>query len=387
MSLHVLYLIDSLSRSGAEQALAAMAPHWVGAGVRLDVAYFHERDGLEDELRAAGAELLPLGAEGGRREWARRATAVVRQRRPDLIHATLFESDLASRVAGPVNRVPVVSSLVNMSYGPEQRAGTSTSHRIKLRLAQAIDSASARMVRRFHAITKEVGRVMGRRLLIPADKIDVVPRGRDPDKLGTRHPARRAAARAMLGIGDDTRLVFAGARQEHQKGLDVLLRAFPRVAAAAEDVRLVIAGREGNQTPLLRRIVAENRMDVTFLGMRSDIADLLCAADVWVEPSRWEGGPGAMLEAMALEAPIVASDLAVYEGAVESGVSALLVPPDRPDLLADAILAVLADPAAAAARAASAKQMFDRSFTVGGVAAQLIDFYRRALEGPDGNSR
>ena len=83
------------------------------------------------------------------------------------------------------------------------------------------------------------------------------------------------------------------------------------------------------------------------------MAELLCAADVFVVPSRWEGFGSVLLEAMALEAPIVASDLPAVREVVGDDSAALLVPPDRPDALAAAVTAALADPAGAARRAAA----------------------------------
>jgi glycosyltransferase involved in cell wall biosynthesis len=85
---------------------------------------------------------------------------------------------------------------------------------------------------------------------------------------------------------------------------------------------------------------------------------------------------------MALEAPIVASDLpAVREVVGADGERALLVPPDRPAVLADALLRTLADPVAAAARASAARERFLETFTLDRVADATVSFYDRALSG------
>ncbi|MGH2725154.1 MAG: glycosyltransferase [Actinomycetota bacterium] len=381
MNLHVLYVIDGLTRSGAEQALASMAPHWTGAGVRLDVAYFHDRPGLQDVLAQAGGRLFYLGTSGGRLGRIKRVRSLARRVRPHLIHTTLFEADVAGRVAGRLSGIPVVSSLVNLAYGPEQRAADPFARRWRTRAARLADWATARFVARFHAISEPVAEVMGRRLRIPHDRIEVIPRGRDQERLGRRTPERRARVRAALGHPGDVPVILAAARHEPQKGLDVLLRALPEVSRALPDARLVVAGRAGRQTGELRGIVDRLGLEGTtsFLGERPDVPDLLCAADVWAEPSRWEGGPGAMLEAMALEAPIVASNLDVYHDAVKDGDTALLVPPDDPRALASAIVDALSDPAAAAGRAGRARARFLERFTTEKVAHEMLELYRRAL--------
>jgi glycosyltransferase involved in cell wall biosynthesis len=102
---------------------------------------------------------------------------------------------------------------------------------------------------------------------------------------------------------------------------------------------------------------------------------------VFVVPSRWEGFGSVLLEAMALEAPIVASDLPAVREVVAHGDSALLVPPDRPADLAAAITVTLTDPAGAASRARRARERFLATFTIDRVADAMADLYRRALAG------
>jgi glycosyltransferase involved in cell wall biosynthesis len=379
-SLRVLYLIDSLAGGGAERSLAALAPAYRDRDLRLTVGYLHERPGVRADLEAAGAAVRSLEGPRGMAGAVGRARRLVVDLRPDLVHTTLFEADLVGRAAA--GRVPVVTSLVNDAYGAVQ-ADAPGLRRWKLGAARLLDVASARRVVRFHAISGHVAELMAARLRVPRERIEVVPRGRDPAALGTRTPARRAAARAALGLGPDTPLVLAAARHEHQKGLDVLLAAFPAVARAAPGARLAVAGRTGNQTPRLRAAAEGSGLGpaVGLLGARGDVAELLCAADVFVLPSRWEGFGSVLLEAMALEAPIVASDLPAVREVVTHGDSALLVAPDRPAELAAAVTATLADPAGAASRARRGRERFLASFTVDRVADAMAGLYRRALAG------
>jgi glycosyltransferase involved in cell wall biosynthesis len=374
---HVLYLIDSLAAGGAERSLAALAPAYAERGLRLTVGYLHERPGVRAELEAAGAAVRPLDGPLGIAGAVRRARRLLAATRPDLVHTTLFEADLVGRVAA--GHVPVVSSLVNDAYGATQ-AGAPGLRRWKLGAARLLDAASARRVVRFHAISGHVAELMATRLRVPRERIEVVPRGRDPVALGTRSAARREAARAALGLGAGTPLLLAAARHEHQKGLDVLLAAFPAVAEGAPGARLAVAGRDGNQTPRLRAAAERTGRggSVDFLGPRSDVAELLCAADVFVVPSRWEGFGSVLLEAMALEAPIVASDLPAVREVVGDD-TALLVPPDRPDALAAAVAAVVADPAGAARRTGRARERFLARYTIDRVTDGMAGFYGRAL--------
>jgi glycosyltransferase involved in cell wall biosynthesis len=380
--LSVVYLIDSLVPGGAEISLFSMLPHLSSKNVKLEVACLHDRPGIKADLERAGTTVVSLSGGGGRAGWLRRALAYLRGRRPDLVHTTLFEADLIGRLAAGLARIPVVSSLVNVAYGPEhtKQSGLRLQRVLGARLA---DAATSRLVVRFHAISRHVAEVMSRRLWIPLERVDVVPRGRDPELLGTRTNSRRARARDVLGIGGDKPMVLAAARHERQKGLDILIESFPQVLRHLPDAQLLIAGREGNQTAALHSSVHRLGMDdvVCFMGARSDLPDLLCAADAFVLSSRWEGLGGVLLEAMALEAPIVATNLPAVAEVVADGVHARLVPPGSPEALAYSILEVLTDPADAAERARRARSRFIESFTVSKVTDQMVTFYERALGG------
>ena len=377
--MRLLYMIDSLVAGGAEQSLAALAPRYRDRGIELDIAYLHNRPGLQDVLSEAGARLFCLAGPGGRPGWALRATKLVRERRPDLIHTTIFEADVAGRIASLGGRIPVVSSLVNVEYGPEQFDDPRI-RSWRLRAAQVVDVVTARRVTRFHAITHHVADVMASRLRLPQDRIVVVPRGRDPEVLGTRTPARRGTARRALGVDKDTSLIVAAARHEYQKGLDVLLGAMPEVLRAVPEALLVIAGREGNHTEELGRLVRSLGIEhaVRLLGVRADVPELLCAADAFVMPSRWEGLGSVLLEAMALQAPIVASSLPPVREIVGERL-ARLVPPEQAGSLATEVSATLRDRVGSESRAGRARERFLNDFAIEPVADRMVHFYSDAL--------
>lgn len=379
--MRLLYVIDGLGRSGSERSFASMAPGLVRAGVELDVGYFADRHTLARDLEAEGVGVFSLpGARESRFARVARLRELVRDRQPDLVHTTLYESDLAGRLAAASARVPTVSSLVNVMYGTAQLADARLS-RWKVRAAQAADAVTARLAVRLHAVSGYVADVMAQRLHLGRTPVDVVPRGRDPALLGRRSAERRSSTRVRLGIGPDEMLVVATARHEFQKGLDVLVEAFGDVVRREPRARLVIAGREGSETVRLRSIGEAKHLGekVQLLGGRDDVPDLLSACDVFVLPSRWEGAPGALLEAMALEAPIVASDLRPVRELVGNEQCARLVPPDRPDALAEAIVAIASDPDSASARTAVARSRFLERYTVERAVEGMLAFYERAL--------
>ncbi|MFJ1757965.1 glycosyltransferase family 4 protein [Kitasatospora sp. NPDC088134] len=376
--MRVVYVIDSVSRvGGAEQGLVAMAPLLVRSGVELHVAFLKESPGgFQEELRAAGAGVLPV-LRGSRSARVAGLRDEFRRLRPELVHTTLYESDVLGRAAALSVRVPVVSSLVNAAYGPEHLHARGL-HPWKVRAAQGVDALTAQGVRRFHALTEHVADVMAARLRVPRRRIDVVPRGRDVELLGSVTPERRAAVRGRLGLAEDVPVVLAAARQQYQKGLDVLVSAWPRVRAARPDAVLLLAGSRGAETARLEEL-AGRTSGVRFLGPRDDVFDLMAAAEVFAVPSRWEGLGSAAMEAMGVGVPLVCADVPALRETAGSEECALLVPPERPEELAAALLRALDGRGEALVRAKAARARFLGRFTLPQVSARMVEFYERAL--------
>ncbi|MFD7906828.1 glycosyltransferase family 4 protein [Kitasatospora sp. NPDC059747] len=373
--MHVLQVIDDVSRLGAAgRALLAMTPQLVRAGVGLDVAYLHDvPGGCQAELTEAGAAVFAVGRPG-RAATAAALHRLIRERRPDLVHTTRHagarRSDLLARAAALAARTPVVTSLADPPSGAAGAAGLGPS--------QALDAATARGTRRFHALTRYVAAATAQRLRVPRRRIDVVPRGRDPELLGTATPERRAAVRGALALPGDVPVVLVAAGQYHRKGLDVLLDAWPAIRRAEPTAVLLLAGAEGPETARLRAL-ADAAGNVRFLGPREDVADLMAAADAVAVPARRDGQGGAAIEAMGIGTPLVCTDLPGLRETVGSGDYARLVPPERPADLAAAIADTLTDRSAARARATAARARFLTSFTLHQVSAQMVEFYERSL--------
>ena len=374
--LHVVLVIDSLTYGGTEKSVSEMLPAISRRGPDVTVVQLIERGGYSDELRSRGIRVLTAQSPGrlGRIADLRR---IIVELGADLVHTQLFEADLVGRTAGALARVPVVSSLVNVGYGPEHGAAPGV-RRHRLLLARLADAGTARLVRHFHAVSETVRDTMAERLRIPISHIDVIPRGRIGEQLGRRTLERSRAVRSELGLVREERpIILAVGRQEWQKGIDVLLASLPLVSAPAGGTVLV-AGRDGNQSASLRRLAKSvpNHWDVRFLGARDDVPDLLVAADVLAFPSRWEGLPGTLIEALALETPIVATNIRQNWEVVGGLPGARLVAGDAPRPFADALTRALAEPVDVAGH----RGRFEARYEMEAVATRMRDFYLEAVE-------
>jgi len=151
---------------------------------------------------------------------------------------------------------------------------------------------------------------------------------------------------AVMDIGPGRPLVLAVGRLAPQKGFGTLLQAASRWRDIKPEPVLVIVG-EGPLEARLKSQAAALHLDARFPGQRDDVSALLAAAAVFVLPSVWEGQPLILQEALRAGVPVVATRVGgIPELAGED--AALLVPPGDPDRLADAVRAVLTDPALAA---------------------------------------
>lgn len=374
----MLLVINRMTElGGAEGSTALIVDGLHGDGMEFAVVTLH---GLtlarRDELEARGVRFYECGP--GFPTQLRTVVRAIREFDPDLVHATLFDAELVSCIAGLLCGVPVLRSVVNTPY--DEMATAAARSKLRLEVARSVDALLARGATfRFHAISEATRQGAIRRLHVRPDRIIVVPRGRDERALGERTEARRTRTRARIGLTATAPMAFNAARQDPQKGQLLLVEAFARVVDRIPDATLVIAGRFGSETAALQqRVDARGLQDrVMNLGLRDDVADLLCAADVFVFSSLWEGLGGAVIEAMALEVPVVAFAVpAVAEALGDTGV---LVPVGDVDALANAVIDLLSDARRRADLARRARVRFDEQFTNTRYLAGMRALYERVI--------
>jgi glycosyltransferase involved in cell wall biosynthesis len=374
---HVLQVIDSLHGGGAETSLLEVIPDLAGHGVRTSIVTVRPDDGaLDGRLAALGVPRIRLRA-GDPVRAARELGRIVRAQQPDIVHTTLLFAGLAGRVAGRGAGVPVVSTLANQDYGPEHRAN-SRYGAWSVRAVHAADLATAPLTTRFHAISQDVATVMGQRLRIRPDRIQVVYRGRDPARLGEPGPERRARVRAALGLGGQVPVVLSVGRLDHQKNTETTIAAFRLVLAQRPDAVLLVAGRPGNASAVVQA-AAEDVPSVRLLGHRADVPDLMSASDVLSFPSRWEGLGGTLVEAMALRLGIVASGIPPVAEAIGDAGWPLVRPGDR-QALADGLLSVLEGGPVNQARKDAGQRRFRELFTAAAAAQGMAGLYQDVLD-------
>ncbi len=214
------------------------------------------------------------------------------------------------------------------------------------------------------------------RIGVPAERISTVANGIRPRTGGSG----RAAARAALGLTDAQLVVLTVGRLTVMKGQRHLIAAVPDLLRDFPDLAVVVVGG-GHLHGQLRAQADALGVGgaVRLSGHRADARVLLDAADVFVLPSRHEGMPLVLLEAMEAGLPVVATRVIGSEEVVADGESGLLVPTEDPVALAGALSRLLADPGLRERYGRGGQARYAQSFTSVRMAAQTEAVYRQVL--------
>lgn len=375
----VLLVMDGTGTGGAETSMAAIAPLLRTYGIEVEVAYFHERSGARERFLAGGIRLQRVVLARSRLGTIWRLKRLIKELQPDLVHTMVFEADITGRSAAFFARVPVVSSIISDIYS-EDFIGAALSYR-KVRLGQILDALTAQLVDSFHAVSLHTASSVPPRLGARRKPVRVIYRSRDLTSFTELPADERSAVRESLGLTADERLVLVVARHAHAKGIDTAIKAVRHWLAASPSTRLLIVGNFGEVTVELEKLVRSLELDdyVSMVGHRNDIADLIGASDVLLCPSRWEGFPGAALEAKLCGRPIVASDIAPFRElaqVTDHSEFFLFRTNDPGDLASKIVEALMIDSRTSSAQLAAWKNRFGLEEG----AAQFADFYHSMIE-------
>jgi glycosyltransferase involved in cell wall biosynthesis len=299
----LVLLITGLAPGGAERALTQLAirldrQQFVPTVVSLQPRPEGERSELVELLEQHGVPVKFLNARSKLQfptaVW--RLSRLLRSLRPAVIQSFLFHANVVAALAGRMCSVPVV-------------AGVRVADPSRVR--QRVERWIAPWVEQFVCVSQSVADFCKHTCRLPAEKLTVIPNGVDVPRFRDASPADLAS----LSLTTDRRYLISIGRLDRQKGYDWLLPELPAIFAACPEYDLLLVGEGPERTALRAQAAAlgiEGR--VHFLGWRPDVPQLLKLADLLLLPSRWEGMPNVLLEAMAAGLPVVTTRV---EGAEE----------------------------------------------------------------------
>jgi glycosyltransferase involved in cell wall biosynthesis len=331
--MRVLYIVTQQDMGGAQKYVLDLAEHFSGSiGAGPEGRYLSTEAAHRNipwyplpHLRRALQPLADIRAMG--ELWR-----LIRRVKPDILHLNSSKAGILGSIIGKLHGLPVVFT----AHGFQYLEPMSTSKKRFFRLCERVAKPF-----RNHIITvSDRDRLIALNdRVIDAHKSETIYHGITPPDFLDAHTAR-----TTLGLPIDTLLIGCIANFYPTKGLDALLTAFAEVLARFPHARLVLIGDGPAQNQLTTQanqlgIAAQ----VIFIGHRAHAAQYLRAFHVFVLPSRKEGFPYVLLEALAAGLPIVATNVGGVAELV--GPAAELVPPEKPEALATALVRLLEDKA------------------------------------------
>lgn len=361
MTTRVLYFITELSAGGAQSVMLHLVERLDRQRFEPSVACLFNASGSTGQaLREQGVPVLEAGThhKGDLASFGR-LYRIIAELKPAILHTHLFHANLPGRFLGRLAKVPVI-------INTEHTLAMESEWRYR------INRWSAPMADRVVAVSAAVRDFCIKHIGLPASKVVLIRNGIEiPRELPDQQSARKS-----LGLPGDIPLLGALGRLDPAKGYDVLLEALPRVAGAC----LTIAG-EGPERHRLEALaqtlgIADR---VRWLGFQAEILPVLAAFDLFIQPSRYEGLPVTVLEAMAAGLPVVATSIGGTPEAVLDGETGRLVPPEAPELLAAAINDLLNVPSRRLEMGAAGRARIGSHFSLSEMVCQTEALYTALL--------
>jgi glycosyltransferase involved in cell wall biosynthesis len=358
--LDVVLLLTSFDVGGTERQMVELATRLDQSRFRPHLACFHQRGRLLDEIpERIAVRAFPvqgfatpraIGQLAAFARWCRSIGA-------DIVHTCDLYGNIFGLPGAALAGVPVrIGNRREILTGDKSRAQL-TGQRLAYRAAHAVvaNSSAARDQLELEGV--------------PPSRIRLIANGLDPLHF-TPAPRRATVERVVM---------VANLRAE--KGHDTLLGAVPRILERHPAASFTFVGEGPRREPLevlVRALGIGGR--VRFVGECRYVAPVLHEHDLFVLPSRSEAFPNALIEAMATALPVVATRVGGIPEVVRDGVNGRLVPPDDSGALADAVIALMDDPAAAAAMGQAARHDVERHYTIDRMVERFEQLYLAEIE-------
>jgi glycosyltransferase involved in cell wall biosynthesis len=372
----VVYVIADMITGGTQTHLLEVFRHLDRTVFRPSLFVLRDGGNLLGEAAAAGVDVRTFGMSGTLRNprdlaGLARMVRAMRELRPVVVHGYLLRGNFYGAVAGRLAGVPAV---VTSKRGLHEPAGVAetVSVRVSNRLSHAVTGNSLEVL-------EFTRRVEGS---FPAP-MTMIPSGIDTDRFDPRRVGGwpRGTLREALGLGKAP-VVGTAITFRPRKGFRMLFEAMAEIRRRVPDARLVIAGAD-EMSPEARDLAASLDLlrSVHVIGRRGDMPEVLSALDVFVLPSESEGMSNAILEAMAMRLPVVATDVGGAREQLEEGRSGYLVSYPDSAALATKVTRLLEDPALRESVGAAARERVTRRYSAAGMVRQIEDLYASLLRG------
>ena len=370
--IRVLYLIGGGEFGGAEQHLLGLVNNLDAHQFHPQVAVFYEEE-FSKRVRALGIPTTVLQSDAKSRGGLNPVRDLIRDWRPHVIHTHGVRANLIGRLANrkegyPCKSVTTVHSIMALDYPMAW----------KRMLFGSVEHLTWPFVDHFILVSQAMKRDFVKAGL-PEDKLSVIHNAIElPDAPQEHVP--QTSLRDLIGVGDDVTIVGTVARLHTVKGHTYLLKAIKRIVEERQDVVFPWFGDGDLHDELLREAKELGVADyVKFLGFRKDVPDLLPQLDLFVQPSLSEGLSVAILEALAVGVPVIATAVGGNPEVLTDGEDGMLIPAADPDALYKSICLLLENTERRKQMAKAGQEMVFRRFTLRRLVQETTDVYKSLI--------
>ena len=368
MPYRVAHVLGTGDIGGTERMVLEQIRRMSPQRFRTWVGTLNEDGPLLGAARALGAETVPF--PGGRAvvPYVLRLRRWLRDEEIDLVHLYGLRANVLGRLAAGLAGVPAVI------------AGVRNTDDWRTWGHIALDRATAARVDRWIS-NSDAGRARAiARERVRPEKIVTIRNGVDLGRFRGRSDSDRARLRGALGVSPATTVAVCVANARPHKGHYDLLAVMAQLSDL--DVALWMVGEDHTHGDLARAIERHRLGErVCLLGFQDDVVPYYSAADVLVHASWWEGTPNVVLEAMAMELPVIATAVGDVPQVMENGVTGIVVTARAPDQLAGALRHLVMHPGLAVSMGRAGRRRAETEFSLSDMVRRIEATYLEVLTG------
>jgi glycosyltransferase involved in cell wall biosynthesis len=380
--IHVLLANDHLGVSDSIHGVGRLFSLWLPRFDRsrfdITVCILRRRDTIGQEFerrfRQLGIETTFLGRRKFDPVTLLDFLEVIRNKKIDIIHLQAYGASTFGRLAGMISGTPAIIHAHDTDSHYPWYMGP-------------VDLFLSRFTERAIAVSEAVGESLVLKRKMPTGKVLLMPNAIALEEFRMPTPEEVAGQRTRLGIEASWRVIGTVAKLRIEKGIEYLLESVPAVITACPRTIFIIVG----DGPLRGQLEGRARQlnidrNVLFVGYREDVSQILSAFDIKVLPSLTEGLSLAILEAMAMGKPIIATQVGGTGEVLKDGQTGLLIPPKDSPALAEKIIYLLENPDIAR-RLGMRAQEESKKYDVNGYVRRLEELYLQLVSARRGLPR
>jgi glycosyltransferase involved in cell wall biosynthesis len=306
-----------------------------------------------------GIDLIPLKIRHTFDTWALwKIKEIIKDKGIEVLHTHSSVDSWVASIAGKWAGVPVLVRTRHISV-PTKTHGLNKVYALPDAVITTGEQIRQTLIKGYH---------------LAEDHVFSIPTGVDTDRFSPRPP--NLGLKKELGLPDEVLVITLAAVLRAQKRHELVVAAAPAILKKYPQVRFLFVG-EGPRRTLIEEELRRLQMAPFFLmtGHRDDIPEVLSLTDIGLIASQAEGVPQFLLQAMAMAKPMVATRVGGIPDIIEDGVNGLLIPPEDPERLAEAVIRILDDKAYAARMGQQARGLIAGRYTAAQMAEKVYEIY------------